>query len=380
MAVRHRGNKLVIDYYPDGRKGQRKWLTLPESITEEDAHIIARDLKKRQRDTPTKNALISELFPKYIDWYEMHRAIGTYKDVVGVWKNHISRILGHLLIENIELGHFEAYKRIRLNEYCIKTARKDRKRPPDTPHVPKRKVTPRNINKELTYFSGFMTWARKHGFKAPLITWDKLPAKRPLPMPLSFRDTIAFIEAADPFYRALFLCLYSMGLRSRSARFIKIEEIDIRSRTLRIIQKGGEEKLMSIPQITIAALKTVIGKRTKGYVFLSKRTGEPVTDIRKAIKKIKAKVGITRRITPHTLRHSIATHLLQRKENLRTIQDLLGHATISTTEIYTKVMIENIRDANDALLLAYAKGAKTQAISKAATTGRPLKPVKTPNP
>ncbi len=97
-----------------------------------------------------------------------------------------------------------------------------------------------------------------------------------------------------------------------------------------------------------------------GYIFVSKRNGQPIRDIRKAIARAKRKAGITKKIYPHLLRHSFATHLLGKNVNLRTIQQFLGHSQVGTTEWYTHVTQGHLQDAQKKLWEDYHEGEKAE--------------------
>ncbi|TAL25506.1 MAG: hypothetical protein EPN94_05035, partial [Nitrospirae bacterium] len=140
MSVRRRNDKFVIDYYPQGRAGKRVRMTLPEAVTDiEDARSVERELRdSKEKHTPVpRNATVSELFTQYLDYYEMHRAATTYRDIKNVFENHIKRLLGHYLAAEISEHHINVYKRLRRAEHPSGN---------------------RCINKELHYFSGFLTW------------------------------------------------------------------------------------------------------------------------------------------------------------------------------------------------------------------------------
>ena len=130
-------------------------------------------------------------------------------------------------------------------------------------------------------------------------------------------------------------------------------------RYIRIRGKGDKERIIPMTDMLHDALVPMfdpylrthlkkIGHNVK-LVFPSLRTGQKLTDIRRAIWGAMSRAGIKKRITPHMLRHSFATHLLEADKDLRTIQELLGHEEITTTQIYTHVSQIRKRDAIDAL-------------------------------
>lgn len=175
---------------------------------------------------------------------------------------------------------------------------------------------------------------------------EKLPHTRPLPIVLTMREAVSFIKAAEPFYRPLLLLMFNLGLRLSAAATLKWTDVDLDNRSIRVTTKGGPI-ILPMTKWVYAELKALkkTGKVSE-YVFPSHRNpSEPVRDIRKAIQRARQASGITKRIHAHLMRHSLATHLLEKDINLRTIQEILGHADISTTEFYTHVALQNKRRA-----------------------------------
>jgi len=155
--------------------------------------------------------------------------------------------------------------------------------------------------------------------------------------------------------RALLEVLYATGIRRAELLALTIYDVDLQTATLRIEQgKGRRARLVPLTQSACAALKLYLSEARSGYVtqttdaalFVSSKSGQPITDndavriVREAAKR----AGIAKRITPHTLRHSCATHLLQERADIRQIQKLLGHRRLSTTEIYTHVEIGDLQE------------------------------------
>lgn len=338
MSIRRRGKRFVVDYYPEGRLGKRARKALPVSVQTEDEALAIEELMKkaaRNADEPIvpSGSTVEQVFPVYLEWYSIHRAEGTHYDLERVWERHVKRILGKERLEDLNLHHINLYKKLRKAEHHFKKE--------------KEPISNRTINKELSYFSGFMRWCRKQeNLHIRTIEIEALPAKRPTPIPLSFGEAVRIVESAEENYRIYFLILFTLGLRKAEAAWLKPEDFDLANLTLRVKQKGGSWKTLPLNAWLLAHLeKSEAMKRPGQYLFLNRKTGRPVLNIRKALARAAAKAGVTKKVNPHLLRHSIATIMMGEDVNLRLIQNYLGHSKVSTTEFYTHVAAEHMRGA-----------------------------------
>jgi len=153
--------------------------------------------------------------------------------------------------------------------------------------------------------------------------------------------------------QAILELAYASGLRLSELKNIRLEQLHLDAGFINVIGKGNKERVVPVGQKAIAALNQYLGTgrpklvtgKSPANVFLTQR-GTPFAAVTlwRRIKERAAKSGIERNITPHMLRHSFATHLLEHGADLRVIQEMLGHANISTTEIYTHVTGDRLRD------------------------------------
>jgi integrase/recombinase XerD len=153
--------------------------------------------------------------------------------------------------------------------------------------------------------------------------------------------------------QAILELAYASGLRLAELRGVRLEQLHLEAGFINVIGKGNKERVLPLGKKAVAALERYISvgrpklvtPRSPGSVFLTKR-GTPFAAVTLwlRIKQRVRRAGIARNITPHMLRHSFATHLLENGADLRIIQELLGHATIATTEVYTHVAGNRLRD------------------------------------
>ena len=174
-----------------------------------------------------------------------------------------------------------------------------------------------------------------------------MPTQKRLPNVLAdeqIRRLLGCVES--PIHKACLSVLYACGLRISEAMTLEIGAIDSASLTLRIIGKGNKERRVPLPQPVLDALRRMWKTHHNPRWLFPNRAGtRPVTYdvLARTLAAAARAAGIRRRVTPHMLRHSFATHLLERGADLRSVQLMLGHADISTTQIYTHVVEERLK-------------------------------------
>jgi site-specific recombinase XerD len=163
-----------------------------------------------------------------------------------------------------------------------------------------------------------------------------------LPCVLDREETARFLDALrHPKHRALVTLMYSAGLRVGEVVRVRPEDLDVPRGLLRVREgKGSKDRVTLLSKRALALLGAYTEAfRPQGWLFPGERPGRHLTarSVQKVIRACARRAGIAKRVTPHTLRHSFATHLLESGTDLRFIQELLGHASSRTTEIYTHV-------------------------------------------
>ncbi len=168
-------------------------------------------------------------------------------------------------------------------------------------------------------------------------------------------NLLTSLDEKDPYYvrdRALLELLYATGMRASEVSNITVGDLNFQIGYLRCIGKGQKERIIPINKTALALLKTylddlrpsLLKKKPTKNVFLS-RTGEALNRIEvwRIVQRAAKQAGLVGKVTPHTLRHCFGSHLLQGGADLRSVQEMLGHADVSTTQIYTHVDQEHLR-------------------------------------
>lgn len=154
--------------------------------------------------------------------------------------------------------------------------------------------------------------------------------------------------------KAILETLYGTGIRISELTGLDIEDVDLRESEMRVMGKGAKERIVPVGEEAAGALRDYmeLGRprlsRSSGQraLFLNQRGGRLTRQgAWERVKKYARRAGLEKQMTPHTLRHSYATHLLENGADLRYVQELLGHASISTTQIYTHVSKARVREA-----------------------------------
>jgi integrase/recombinase XerD len=180
-----------------------------------------------------------------------------------------------------------------------------------------------------------------------------------LPIICSKKQVVDLLEAPSPkekYYlrdKAILELLYATGVRASEVAGLKISDLNLDVGYLRCIGKGSRERVIPLGKVAAAAtleylknMRPKLAKTFSGDFLLLSRTGRPMgrIEIWRLIKRYAARAGMPKNLTVHTLRHCFATHLLAGGADLRSVQEMLGHVDISTTQIYTHVDQERLRE------------------------------------
>ncbi|OUO37779.1 site-specific tyrosine recombinase XerD [Muribaculum sp. An289] len=205
-----------------------------------------------------------------------------------------------------------------------------------------------------TFFSFMMEEGRCDENPCELIDTPK--PQRKLPVVLSVEEVgrmISSVDLTDPLghrNKAILEVMYGCGLRVSEAVSIRVTDIFADEQFIRVIGKGDKQRLVPIGECALSAIRYYMPDRKRildscktamkdtDVLFLNRR-GKPMTRVMvfNIVREAAARAGITKDISPHTLRHSFATHLIENGADLRAVQQMLGHESIMTTEIYTHV-------------------------------------------
>ncbi len=219
-------------------------------------------------------------------------------------------------------------------------------------------------NRRLTVFRRFFRWAVREGVLPSDPTVRMLSAKQALRVPKTLSEAEVEALLAAPLVdtplglrdRAMFELIYACGLRVTELVSLKVFQVSLSEGVLRVMGKGSKERLVPFGAVAAEWLErylaqarpALLGSQLNEALFVTARgskSGEAMTRVMfwTLVKKYARLAGIQRPLSPHTLRHAFATHLLNHGADLRAVQMLLGHADISTTTIYTHVARERLQ-------------------------------------
>jgi tyrosine recombinase XerC len=219
----------------------------------------------------------------------------------------------------------------------------------------------RTVGRRLSALRSFFRFLTRDGYlKAnPTLSLSSPKLEKHLPQFLTENEAAKLIESAfaknerDEMGlrdRAILEAFYSTGMRISELVGLDVERVDFISGIVKVMGKGKKERIVPIGDQAISAIRKYLEKRKKQTetLFLNKN-GKRITTrgVRGIVKKYIRTAGIKQGVSPHTLRHSFATHLLNRGADLRTVQELLGHANLSTTQIYTHLTTEKLKSVYD---------------------------------
>jgi integrase/recombinase XerC len=181
----------------------------------------------------------------------------------------------------------------------------------------------------------------------------KLPKRLPTYLPID--ESEALLRADGPTTattsrdRAVLELFYATGVRVAELAGLSVEDLDLRDGAVRVFGKGSKERIVPVGGKAVRALRAYLGGRADGPLFLNGRGGRlTVRSLHRIVRGRARAAGLSRRVSPHTLRHTFATHLLDAGADLRLIQELLGHSRLGTTQKYTHVTTDRLMKVYDA--------------------------------
>ncbi|MFZ6016672.1 MAG: tyrosine recombinase XerC [Nitrospirota bacterium] len=282
---------------------------------------------------------MKDYIDKFIRYLEIERAasahtLRAYRKDLGEFFEHVNTA-----IENIDVIDVRGFIAAQMKNRLKKTT----------------------VSRRLASIRSFFRFLHREGYikSNPTKLVSNLKIPKLLPNFLSVDDVfslvekpegIGFIPARD---RAVLELLYSSGLRVSELSGLNVDDINTKEGLVKIRGKGKKERIVPVGSKAVDAIKSyiverIVLKRKERALFLN-RIGTRLTDrgVRRIVIKYARALAINRQIGPHTLRHTFATHLLQDGADLRVIQELLGHSSLSTTQKYTHLDITHLMDIYD---------------------------------
>ena len=218
----------------------------------------------------------------------------------------------------------------------------------------------RTVGRRLSSLRSFFKFLLREGYlkSNPIAGLSSPKQEKHLPMFLTEEEVVKLLAAVKPEgergFRdsAVIETFYSTGIRVSELVGLNIEDVDFIAGAVKVLGKGRKERIVPIGDQALSTIRVYLEKRKKtqdtGALFLNKN-GKRITDrgIRNVIDKYIRIASIRHGVSCHTLRHSFATHLLNRGADLRSVQELLGHVNLSTTQIYTHLTTEKLKSVYD---------------------------------
>ena len=291
----------------------------------------------------------------YLDHLTIERGVAA--NTLSSYRRDLRRYIAHLTTRGID--DLAAVAEADVSEFLVALRRGD----PDGGALPLSAVS---AARALIAVRGLHRFATSEGLTAVDVARAVKPPtpSRRLPKSLSLDEVLALLdgaggdsEADGPLTlrnRALLEVLYSTGARISEAVGLDVDDIDMHSRSVLLRGKGDKQRLVPIGRPAVSALDTYLvrgrpdlARRGKGTpaIFLNVRGGRLSRQSAWQVLQDSAeRAGISSAVSPHTLRHSFATHLLEGGADVRVVQELLGHASVTTTQIYTLVTVSTLRE------------------------------------
>ena len=273
-----------------------------------------------------------QIIGEYLEYLELEK--GLSQNTIDAYRRDLSDFA-----QNVEDIH--SINRMNINAY-VRTLRE-------------RKLAPTSVIRKVASLRGFFKWATSSGIleKNPAATLEQPKTPQRLPKVVSVKEIDEMLHNnLTPLEHVMMELLYSCGLRVSELVNLKLNDIDLSSKYIRCFGKGSKERIIPIGEQAKTVVKEYFPTRElliKKYNLTTKNllikdnghfvTRQDVYNFIHAQGKL-----IHKNISPHTLRHSFATHLLENGADLRVVQELLGHSDVSTTQLYTHISKKRLKE------------------------------------
>ena len=296
---------------------------------------------------------MQEIFNRYINYLEAERNVSPY-----TVRNYTNDLLGNYK-RGSEKGFFQFLKLKNIDSLDIvdKQVLRDY-----LAYLLEQGIVKASIVRKLSAIRSFYRYLAREGIlsKNPIEQAASPRLDRRLPSFLTVEETVRLLKAPDLDIpqglrdRAIMELIYAAGLRVSELVNLDLEHVDLDTREIRVWGKGSKERVVLMGELADRALidylensrPELLGEKKEVALFLN-RNGERLTgrSVQKMLGKYAEIAGIGKKVYPHLLRHTFATHLLDGGADLRVVQELLGHANLSTTQIYTHVTQSRVKKA-----------------------------------
>ena len=274
---------------------------------------------------------------EYLTFLEIER--GLAQNTIDAYRRDLSNFLDYCLSNGVE--SVKKIERTHINGYFLS--------------IHEKKLSPTSVMRKTASIRGFFKWlcANEICEKNPALTLEPPKVPKRLPKVMTIEEINKILsENLNKKEKLIVELLYGCGLRVSELVNLKVNDVDSSAKYLRCVGKGSKERIVPIGSMALKALKNYEKERslilqTKGKtsksLFLT-NDGKSITrqEVYTFIHSLGAKIH--KSISPHTLRHSFATHLLENGADLRVVQELLGHSDVSTTQLYTHISKKRLKE------------------------------------
>lgn len=274
---------------------------------------------------------------EYLTFLEIER--GLAQNTIDAYRRDLSDFLDYCLSKGVE--SIKKIERTHINGYFLS--------------IHEKKLSPTSVMRKTASIRGFFKWlcANEICEKNPALTLEPPKVPKRLPKVMTIEEINKILsENLNKKEKLIVELLYGCGLRVSELVNLKVNDVDSSAKYLRCVGKGSKERIVPIGSMALKALKNYEKERslilqTKGKTSKSLfLTNEGKSITRQEVYTFIHSLGekIHKSISPHTLRHSFATHLLENGADLRVVQELLGHSDVSTTQLYTHISKKRLKE------------------------------------